>query len=232
MAPRGLICVSVLAEDAASIPVTVAPVLALVDVVEVRIDGLRDPLISECIAAIAKPVLATNRPIWEGGRFAGSEAERVDSLIQAVRDGARWVDIELRTAPEHRTRLFAAARAHGAQVVISCHDFSQTPATDELRATLAAMIASSADSGKIVTTATSPNDALRILALQQDAWAANFPLSAFAMGAAGTISRLATLFLGGHMTYAALSREQATAPGQLTVQDLHALIGLLERNHG
>jgi 3-dehydroquinate dehydratase len=32
------------------------------------------------------------------------------------------------------------------------------------------------------------------------------------------------------MTYAALSKEQATAPGQITVQDLHALLALLEPN--
>ena len=49
------------------------------------------------------------------------------------------------------------------------------------------------------------------------------------MGAHGAISRLATLSLGGFMTYAALSPEQATAPGQITVQNLHALLSLLEQ---
>jgi len=91
------------------------------------------------------------------------------------------------------------------------------------------MIDSGADIGKIVTTAVSPEDALRILSLQEAAMAASFPLSAFAMGAHGAISRLATLYLGGFMTYAALSPEQATAPGQITVQNLHALLSLLEQ---
>jgi len=53
-------------------------------------------------------------------------------------------------------------------------------------------------------------------------------VSAFCMGAAGTISRLATLYLGGWMTYVALAPEQATAPGQLTVHDMHTLTSLLE----
>ena len=90
-------------------------------------------------------------------------------------------------------------------------------------------MASGADIGKIVTTAMGPGDSLRILALQERAMAAGFALCAFAMGAAGAISRLATLYLGGFMSYAALSPELATAPGQLSVQEIHALLHILER---
>jgi len=227
-AHRGLICVSVLAVDNGAVLAAVAPVAPLADVIEIRIDGLREPLTADCIAALPKPVLATNRPVWEGGQYAGSETERIDQLCRALRGGARYVDIELRTAPELRNRLLHEAKQQGAEVIVSSHDFAGTPSTEQLTATLRQMIASGADIGKIVTTAAAPGDALRVLALQQEAMAARFPLSAFAMGAAGTISRLATLYLGGFMTYAALSRAQATAPGQLTVHDLHNLLALLE----
>ena len=227
MADRGLICVSVLAEDTASIIAAVSPVVALADVIEIRLDGMHTPRINDCITALAKPVLVTNRPVWEGGRFSGNEKERIDLLEEAVRGGAQYVDIELRTAPDLRTRIMTAAQQSGAKVIISSHDFEKTPTTAHLSATLVSMIASGADAGKIVTTAASPGDTLRVLALQQEAMAASFPLSAFAMGTAGTISRLATLYLGGFMTYAALSNEQATAPGQITVHDLHSLLDLL-----
>jgi len=217
-----------MAETCEAVLAAVTPVAELADVIEIRIDGLHEPLAPACIADIGKPVLATNRPVWEGGQFAGSESERIDRLESALRAGARLVDIELRTAPELWMRLLATARSCGAQVLVSSHYFAATPTADQLSATLRQMVASGADIGKIVTTAASPADALRVLALQKESEAAAFPLCAFAMGKAGMISRLATLFLGGHMTYAALSPEQATAPGQITIHNLHRLLALLD----
>jgi 3-dehydroquinate dehydratase-1/3-dehydroquinate dehydratase/shikimate dehydrogenase len=228
MAGRGLICVSVMAEEPAGILAAATPLAELADVVEIRLDGLSEPRLGNWITTIPKPVLATNRPVWEGGRFTGSEEERIEGLCAALRFGVRYVDIELRTGMALRARVLHEARLHGTQVIVSSHDFEHTPPTEHLRATLKEMVASGADIGKIVTTAASPADALRVLALQQEAMAAGFPLSAFAMGAAGTISRLATLYLGGFMTYAAPAPEQATAPGQITVRDLHALLRLLD----
>lgn len=229
MNQRGLICVAVAATNGEEVLTAVTPVLDLVDMVEIRLDTLTDPRIELCITALAKPVLVTNRPTWEGGAFRGSEEERLALLCRGLEAGARYVDIELRAEPASRTRILAAARSCSAQVLISSHDFEHTPTAAHLHATLKAMIESGADIGKIVTTAASPEDALRILSLQEVAMAAHFPLSAFAMGADGAISRLATLYLGGFMTYAALSPEQATAPGQITVQNLHALLSLLEQ---
>lgn len=227
MVQRGLICVAVLAETCEEVLAAVTPVAGLADVIEIRLDGLREPLTPACITALDKPVLVTNRPTWEGGRFDGSEQERIDQLEAALRSGAHFIDIELRAAPDARARLLAAARRFGARALISSHDFTATPSASHLRDLLRQMIASGADIGKIVTTATSPADVLRVLALQQEAAAAAFPLCAFAMGEVGTISRLATLFLGGFMTYAALSPDLATAPGQITIHNLHRLLALL-----
>jgi 3-dehydroquinate dehydratase-1/3-dehydroquinate dehydratase/shikimate dehydrogenase len=227
---NGLICVSVLADTAIDVIDAVQSVAAMVDVVEIRMDGMKDHHVERCITGLAKPVLVTNRPDWEGGLFTGSESERIEVLCQAIRSGARYVDIELRTEPALRGQVQLVAQQFGAKVIVSSHDFHKTPSVENLQATLREMIASGADIGKIVTTAAHELDTLRILALQQEALAVQFPLSAFAMGTPGKISRLATLYLGGCMTYAALSQEQATAPGQLSIHDLHALISLFERN--
>lgn len=229
MAGRGLICVSVAACDEAAVQATVSPVLPLVDVVEIRLDCMADPRVADVIATLGHPVLLTNRPQWEGGQWSGSEQERVDLLCRGLQWGARYVDIELRATPEIRSQVLEQASGVGAQVIVSFHDFHTTPSTEHLERTLEQMMASGADIAKIVVTATTPRETLRILALQERAMAVGFPLCAFAMGAAGTISRLATLQLGGFMTYAALSSAQATAPGQLSVEELHALLAILER---
>jgi 3-dehydroquinate dehydratase type I len=89
------------------------------------------------------------------------------------------------------------------------------------------MMASGAHIGKIVTMAHGANDVLRALNLQEQARAAGFCLSCFCMGEAGRISRLATLYLGGYMTYACLNEEQATAPGQISVRRLREMVSLL-----
>jgi 3-dehydroquinate dehydratase-1/3-dehydroquinate dehydratase/shikimate dehydrogenase len=228
MTRSGLICVSVAAQDAAGIIAAVLPVVDLIDVVEIRLDGMRHPAIEPCLAAIPRPVLVTNRPTWEGGQYAGGEQERIALLCQGIRAGSQYVDVELRTSVELREQVREAARRHGSKVILSSHNFQGTPPLAHLRETLDQMIAGGADIGKIVTTAATASEALRILALQQEALASSFPLSAFAMGAAGKISRLATLYLGGFMTYAAITAEQATAPGQLSVHDLQTLIAFFE----
>jgi 3-dehydroquinate dehydratase type I len=229
MAGRGLICVSVAARDEAAVLAAVSPLLPLVDVVEIRLDCMADPKIAGAIARLDHPILVTNRPQWEGGQWTGSEQERAELLCRGLQWGARYVDLELLAAPEIRAQVLEQAARMGAQVILSSHDFHTTPSSEHLERTLEQMMTSGADIAKVVVTAHNPRETLRILALQERAMAAGFPLSAFAMGAAGAISRLATLYLGGFMTYAALSPEQATAPGQLSVQALHALLATLER---
>ena len=220
---------SVAAGDAASVIARVRPVQSLADVVEIRLDAMLEAHIAPCVAALDLPLLVTNRPQWEGGLFAGREDDRVDQLCAAVRAGARYADIELRTDPALRSQLFAVARDCSARMIVSSHDYTGTPPAALLRATLQQMVASGAHMGKIVTTATNADEALRVLALQQEAGRLGFPLSAFAMGEPGRITRLATLYLGGAMTYAALDEHQATAPGQLSVAHLHSLITLFEQ---
>ena len=220
---------SVAAGDAASVIARVRPVQSLADVVEIRLDAMLEARIDPCVAALDLPLLVTNRPQWEGGHFADSEDDRVDQLCAAVRAGARYADIELRTDAALRSRLIDVARDCSARVIVSSHDFTGTPPAALLQATLQQMVASGAHMGKIVTTATNADEALRVLALQQEAGRLGFPLSAFAMGEPGRITRLATLYLGGAMTYAALDEHQATAPGQLSVAHLHSLITLFEQ---
>ncbi len=228
---RGRICVSIGAENETAVQAAIAPVLPLVDVIEIRLDCMRDPRVDRFIKSVNAPVLVTNRPAWEGGQWNEGEQERIELLCQALEWGAAYVDIELLATPEFRQQVLDQAARSGAKVILSSHDFQATPSQEILEDRLTQMMASGADVGKIVVTAHGPEDCLRILTLQEKALTENFPLSAFAMGGAGAISRLATLYLGGFMTYAALSPEQATAPGQLSVQELHAMLPILERNH-
>ncbi len=202
-------------------------VLELADVLEIRLDYMTAPEPEKCCSLLRKPLLFTNRPLWEGGRFAGSEEERLEPLLEAVRLRAEYIDLELRAALHSRHSLLEAMETSPTKLILSWHDFKETPSAAELTNLLHQMAASGAHVGKIVTTAHNANDVLRMLALQEEARAAGFSLISFCMGEAGRISRLSTLYLGGYMSYACLSEEQATAPGQLSAHRLRQLMQIL-----
>ena len=63
-----------------------------------------------------------------------------------------------------------------------------------------------------------------MLNLQDEAATLGFPLIAFCMGRAGMISSIATLELGGFMTYAAPDNGPVTAPGQLPASVLRTIL--------
>ena len=222
--PAG-ICVSIACEDE-----TAAVDLAIesegsADIIEIRLDKLSRPEIEPFIKGLGKPLLFTNRPEWEGGAFKGSEVARIAMLLKAIQHDCAFVDLELKTAPELRAELLDVLLKHPETgLIISWHDFSGTPSSDELGDILQQQIESGAHVGKIVTMANSYEDVLKVLNLQTIATENNFPLIFFCMGRMGMVSRLATLRLGGFMTYAAPDGGDESAPGQMEVSTLRTML--------
>lgn len=230
---QGLVCVAIAADAAAADPQ--AEVLeaarqaeALADVIEIRLDSIPQPEITPFVKEISRPLLFTNRPLWEGGLYEGDEGARIGLLLDAISAGAAYVDIEMKTAFDLRQEVIGRAGEQQTRVIVSWHNFDETPAADTLEEIFNEQYASGAGIGKIVTMATTSEDVLRVLSLQLLAAEKDFPLIAFCMGRAGMISRLATLELGGYMTYAAPDSGRATAPGQLQVSTLRKLLQTLE----
>jgi len=219
----GKVCVAVSAVDAAAVAEAVGPVLSSVDVVEVRLDGMAQPEVEKCCSLLRLPLLFTNRASWEGGQFSGTEQERLAPLLAAVRLQAAYVDLEVRAEQPLREQLLSELRASSTRLILSWHDFAGTPKEDELVDILDRMQESGADIGKIITTAHDEADVLRIFSLLERAKAMQFPLTAFCMGEIGRISRFATLYLGGAMTYVAVCEDQATAPGQFSAAHFRQL---------
>lgn len=230
-ARRPRICVSLAQPTVAALLAVGREAAAAADLLEIRLDALTGPALPAVgellVAGLARPLLFTNRPTWEGGAFNGPEEERIAPLLAAIAGGAAYVDIELRAAAELRQRVIAAAQTGATRVIVSWHDFAGTPGEAELAAIVSRQQQSGGHLGKIVTTATRAGEVLRVLALPNQAAALGFPLIAFCMGEAGKISRLATLYLGGAMTYAAPAAGQATAPGQLPAATLREIERLL-----
>jgi 3-dehydroquinate dehydratase type I len=114
-----------------------------------------------------------------------------------------------------------------ARCLISYHDFAGTPPSDELKRIIERQLAAGADICKLVTSADSIDDNLRLLRLYGEF--AGKKLVAFGMGEAGTLSRTLAPLLGAEFTYAALETEKKSASGQMTVAQLAEVYRLLKK---
>ncbi len=161
--------------------------------------------------------MATCRP--------GSESEdhRLSLLLAAVAAGAGYVDIELEADGEFRESIIDAARAAGAAVIVSHHDYAGTPGPEELHGIVEACFAAGADVAKLACQARNARDAARLLGLLDDPRR----LVVIGMGPEGMITRVAGPVLGGEFTFASLREGAETAPGQLSAVELERRMQVL-----
>jgi len=221
------ICASIGRESIDGTLAVADSIASQVDVLEIRLDYLKVPAVSPFMNTLKTSLLFTNRPSWEGGEFTGKEDQRIAPLLEAVAENSAYVDLELLAPDESHRRMRLARKESRTKLILSWHNFKETPSREELVGRMALMQDKGADIGKIITTARTHQEVTRVLCLQEVAEQLHFPLIAFCMGRAGVVSRVATCGLGGYMTYCGVSEEEATAPGQLSVRALREIYSLM-----
>jgi 3-dehydroquinate dehydratase-1/3-dehydroquinate dehydratase/shikimate dehydrogenase len=194
---------------------------------EVRLDYLEKPDLKRLFRTLPGPVIATNRPQAEGGRWNGSDADRRALLADALSYGVQALDVEFSTDAAWRREIYA--RRGQTRLILSWHDFAGTPEQARLEEQFTAMLAAEADILKLVTQAATPEDNLRLLSLIPRAHAAGKDIIAFCMGPLGKWSRVATVFLGGFLTFAPFNPKQASAPGQITAAEFRRIWRMLRK---
>ena len=198
------------------------------DFVELRFDFLKPGDLATAIAAaddIKQMAVFTLRSTAQGGKFAGSEQDRLAWLRKMVEQRPMLVDIELESLKAN-DELADFLDSQKTPILVSWHDFRGTPPAAELADILSEMRFYS-NFVKIVSTAKGIGDALRLLDLYDGTIGLNAIF--FAMGEAGVISRvLCTIVGSAPFTYASL--DEAIAPGQLTVTEMRRLYAMLENS--
>ena len=198
-----LLCVTVTASSLDELRARRDQASAVADLVELRLDGVRDPDVAGALAGRTVPVIVTCRARREGGSFGGSEEERVSMLGRAAGLGAEYVDVEW------DTRLDESLRArHGRGVVLSRHDFTGVPR--DLHDRYRAMRATGAEVVKLAVTAHSLSDNLPLLTLGRET-GEDARTALVAMGAAGLPSRILAAHFHSCWSYAG----DGVAPGQI-----------------
>jgi len=214
-------CVSIAENSADKIKKNLKDALKKSDYVEVRFDFLKTeeiPKTLEIIKGDIKKVVCTLRPKLEGGKFEGSEKERIAILKLIAEYNPFLLDIEFNTIKKNR-ELVKYLKTTKTKLLISWHDFKKTPKFLELINKMNQMSKFS-ENVKIVTTAKSTDDSTRILRMYGRNEKIN--LIAFAMGDSGRISRILCLYLGSPYTYVSLGK--AIAPGQFSVDEMKKII--------
>jgi 3-dehydroquinate dehydratase/shikimate dehydrogenase len=171
--------------------------------IELRLDFLSKAVDFKRLTPFKQcPWVATLRRPADGGRFTGSEPERLMILRQAIVSGAfDWVDLETDVAD-------AVPRFGPVKRIVSYHNVAETPA--HLEDVYAAMLKQDADVYKVAVAAQSAGDVARVLALQR---AAPKPTVAFCLGDIGQPTRFLALKFGAPWIYAAFNKERGIAPG-------------------
>ncbi|MBR6881503.1 MAG: 3-phosphoshikimate 1-carboxyvinyltransferase [Bacteroidales bacterium] len=176
-------------------------------------------LLSDAGKALSEQGMYLSAP--RHGRNAAEELAE-SQLMKAIEAGAKYVDLEMEAPPMMGRKIRQACQEHGSILIRSFHDFTGTSPEASLLSLLEKGRRFGGEVVKIVTTAASRVDANRVLALYREAEPGT--LVAFSMGPEGRDSRLEALRCGAPFTYACLTPEEATAPGQWTTAEMRRAV--------
>lgn len=217
------------------------------DVIEWRIDfliGTREMLsfveigkevIEPLLKATTLPLLFTLRTAEQGGqvklrsgRYRLLFAELLDTLVQLGGVDPRRIGIDLEYSFPQAASLAGRARAAGYTVVISLHDWKETPDNEILKLLFLEMLKIPDAIPKIAVTAHNEQDANRLLEVTKEVVAESArPVIAVAMGEAGKNTRLFGWQAGSIATFAHLNGE--SAPGQPSLAELQQALAVQKK---
>jgi len=189
-------------------------------IVELRLDEFRkiDARSVRRILKFAKtaglPIIATIRSKKEGGRKFISHQKRLQ-LFRMIILEVDSIDIELSSRIILDSVIELAHKSHKL-VIVSYHNFVQTPSGEKLEKIIKEAKSRRADIVKISTLAKTPDDILTLGRITFKNKTKN--IITLAMGKIGAVSRIFLPAMGSLVTYGFVDKPHA--PGQLSVKVL------------
>ena len=210
---------------------------AKADLIEWRADHYQDVSDAQKTKETAKklracmgdiPILFTYRTEGCEDSISKEEYIALNEMIVETKN-VDLIDIELFMGDEICEKLCEKAHEEGCHVVISNHDFDGTPNDQTIVERLCKMRELGADVPKIAVMPHNAEDVLTLLsATNQYANAhADGPLITMSMGWLGGVSRISGEIFGSALTFGSTVR--ASAPGQLSVEDVKSVLHILRK---
>lgn len=147
-------------------------------------------------------------------------------LKEAILLGATFIDLDISRSSEFIEKICAIAMQHGCKLIISYHNYKETPALEELYEIYQSAQKHKPHLVKICTSVNALIDNSTILSLYQK----YDDIIAFGMGDMGKVTRLTSLHCGAPYTYTSISSLNSTAKGQVPIGTLKQLNSMLNRS--
>lgn len=210
------------------------------DIVEWRVDGFEKADDSEAVIKMISKLRESLRDklflfTFRSHKEGGSKEMDVSSYIALLETAIRtkdidFIDIELFSGEANVKALVSLAGENGVHVIMSNHDFQNTPAKDEIISRLRKMQELGAHIPKI---AVMPKDTGDLLTLLDATYTmktkyADRPMITMSMAGTGLVSRLSGEIFGSACTFGA--GEEASAPGQIPVSELRSVLEVLHKH--
>ena len=174
------------------------------------------------------PLIFTCRIDLEGGLKKISREKRLD-LINAVIESGKVdiVDVELCNDEEFVKIVRERAKLSSVKVILSYHNFTETPSESFIYSKLTEAQTAGADISKVAVMPKDYGDVLTLISATNKARneTVQGPMVTMSMGPEGAVSRLAGGLFGSDITFAI--GKQASAPGQIPIKDLKNGMALL-----
>ena len=233
-----LICIPLVAQDESRLlDQARAVVRTRPDLVEWRVDAyatVRHPV--DCLSVLNPlrtilgdiPLIFTCRIEEEGGMQPVGQDTRMELITTAITSAmVDIVDIEMANAQPFIGTIRDAAVQHNVRLILSYHDFTQTPDASVIIDKLNQAETLGADIAKVAVMPNTYKDVLTLLAatLRARSETLTIPMITIAMAAEGGVTRMAGGLFGSDITFAAGSA--VSAPGQIPIEELRRAMALL-----
>jgi len=201
------------------------------EMLELRVDYLKALSVDAVRGLIAEarnaaersvPIIVTCRDPQQGGAIPHPLKLRIDVLTSALRAGAEFIDFEyenfLKIQNQEKIRL-ALSQSSKARLILSMHNF-ETKFNNITKQHRHILTVCPDAIPKLVYTANHINDCFEAFDLLHKTSSERIVLC---MGEAGLVSRILAKKLGSFVTFASVDEQSATAPGQLTIEQIKEL---------
>jgi 3-dehydroquinate dehydratase-1 len=233
-----LICLPLVEEEKEKILQEADQLVALQpDLLEWRVDACEVvENLEECLTLLQEiresigeiPLIFTCRIDLEGGLKKLSQEKRLELFTAAISSGnVDLVDIELCNEEKFIKVILECAKTHNVKVILSFHNFKETPSEPFIYSKLAEAQTAGADIVKLAAMPETYGDVLTLMSATNKARNERItvPMITMSMGPLGAVSRLVGGLFGSDITFAI--GLQASAPGQIPIKELKTGMALL-----
>lgn len=233
-----LICIPIVAEEEQELEQAAKKIVALnPDVIEWRADYFKDVCdlakLKQALKVLRNnvgeiPLIFTFRSSLEGGFKKVEDAVRYEIIKQIIStEEVDVVDIELISGKSNIEEVKAAADKHNVQLILSFHNFTETPSVEFILDKLREQVSSGASIAKLAVMPKTEEDVLNLLSatLKARRELPDTPIITMSMGNLGVITRVAGGIFGSDLTFGAGGK--TSAPGQIPADELRVAMKTL-----